>query len=103
MQIHARQELVVNSRAESKNPDRLTWIEARRQQCRQARFERYQMVMELAGKGRTQLAIAAQIGIDSETISRWLKAGGFPERRIRSDRRTQIPVAHDQPCEPVTL
>ena len=42
---------------------------------------------ELHRGGHTQLEIAENVGIGAETVSRWLNAPAFPERRIRSDRR----------------
>jgi hypothetical protein len=44
-------------------------------------------VHELHRGGHTQLEIAEKVGIGAETVSRWLNAPAFPERRIRSDRR----------------
>ena len=85
LQIEARRSGFVPTAPESESLKRLTLIEARRQRCRQARYERYQTVLDLTAKGYTQLAIAAQIGIDPETISRWTKAPGFPERRSPKD------------------
>jgi transposase len=85
LQIEARSSGFVPAAPESERPKQLTLIEARRQRCRQARYDRYQTVLDLTAKGYTQLAIAAQIGIDPETISRWTKAPGFPERRSRKD------------------
>jgi Transposase len=67
--------------------NKLTLIEARRQRCRQARYQRYTKVHELHRGGHTQLEIAEKVGIGAETVSRWLNAPAFPERRIRSDRR----------------
>jgi transposase len=64
-----------------------TWIEARRERCRQARYERYVSVVELGRQGYTQLAIADRMGLGAETVARWLRAPSFPERQIRSDRR----------------
>jgi hypothetical protein len=64
-----------------------SWIEARRQRCRQAHYQRYISVRELRRKGQTQLEIAEAVGIGAETIARWLNAPEFPERQIRSDRR----------------
>ncbi len=62
-------------------------MEARRQRCRQARYQRYVTVHELRHQGQTQFEIAKKVGIGAETVSRWLKALEFPERQIRSDRR----------------
>jgi transposase len=87
------QQLQGNARAalaKQANPEKskkLTWIEARRQRCRQARHERYLTVVELGRQGYTQLAIAERMGMGAETVARWLRAPGFPERQIRSDRR----------------
>jgi hypothetical protein len=64
-----------------------TLIETRRRRCRQARYQRYTKVDELHREGHTQLEIAEKVGIGAETVSRWLNAPAFPERRIRSDRR----------------
>jgi hypothetical protein len=34
-----------------------------------------------------RLGITERVGIGAETVSRWLNAPEFPERRIRTDRR----------------
>ena len=86
LQIAARAELAQKA-AHNDEVKRLTLIEARRRRCRQARYERYRAVIELGRQGHTQLAIAEKVGIGPETVARWLKAPGFPERRVRSDRR----------------
>ena len=70
-----------------KKRQKLTWIEARRERCRQARYERYLAVVELDRQGYTQLAIAERMGMGPETVARWLRAPVFPERQMRSDRR----------------
>jgi transposase len=44
-------------------------------------------VKELRQQGYTQEQIAERIGMDAETVARWLHAPEFPERQIRSDRR----------------
>ena len=85
LQIQARAELV--RLQERPTAGRLTLVEARRQRCRQVRYERYLAVKELGRQGKTQLAIAEQMGMKPETVARWLHAPGFPERKIRSDRR----------------
>jgi transposase len=88
MQIQARaalrRETTPNSEAKA---DRLTLIEARRQRCREARYQRYVAVVELRQQGYTQETIGEKIGLQPETVASWLHANGFPERRIRSDRR----------------
>src|SRR5215472_15128582 len=77
LQIRSRAELV--REANPKKPRKPTLIEARRQRCRQARYERYQAAVELGRQGQTQLAIAERVGVGAETVARWLHAPGFPE------------------------
>lgn len=88
MQVHARaalrQQAMPNTEAAAK---RLTLVEARRQRCRAARYQRYVAVVELRKQGYTQEAIGEKVGLRPDTVARWLHAHGFPERRIRSDRR----------------
>jgi transposase len=87
LQIDARKQLTQSEVLEPGATNKLTLIEARRQRCRQARYQRYTKVHELHRGGHTQLEIAEKVGIGAETVSRWLNAPAFPERRIRSDRR----------------
>ena len=89
LQLEARAQFVdaKGNAGEVEQPKKLTLIEARRQRCRQQRNERYQLVVELGRQGHSQLAIAEKVGISAGTVARWLKAPGFPERQIRSDRR----------------
>jgi transposase len=87
LQIDAREQLAQCEAQGSGATNKLTLIEARRQRCRQARYQRYTKVHELHRGGHTQLEIAEKVGIGAETVSRWLNAPAFPERRIRSDRR----------------
>ena len=44
--------------------------------------QRYTKVHELHQGGHTQLEIAEKVGMGAETVSRWLNAPAFPERRI---------------------
>jgi DNA-binding NarL/FixJ family response regulator len=91
------QELQIKARAaleqflKPKRSKRLTLVEGRYQRCRQARYERYQAVIELSHQGYTQLEIAERVGVGAGTVARWQNAGGFPERRIRRDRRDCAP------------
>ena len=87
MQGQARATLAGQAQTENRKTEKLTRIEARRQRCRQARYERYQAVRELGRQGYTQLAIAAKMGMGADKVASWLRAPTFPERRIRSDRR----------------
>jgi transposase len=86
LQIDARKQLAKGETAGNAN-GRPTLVEARRQRCRQARYQRYIEVHALHRQGQTQLQITEKIGIDPGTVSRWLNAPTFPERGIRSDRR----------------
>jgi transposase len=87
LQIDARKHLAQSETREAGKTNKLTLVEARRQRCRQARYQRYMTVHELHREGQTQLQIADKVGINAETVARWLNAPMFPERRIRSDRR----------------
>jgi len=87
LQVQAGADLAGQGESGSLQAKKLTWIEARRQRCRQARYERYRAVVELGRQGHTQLAIAEKMGMAADTVARWLRAPGFPERQIRSDRR----------------
>jgi predicted transcriptional regulator len=87
LQIDARKQLAQSEAQKPGATNKLTLIEARRQRCRQARYQRYTKVHELQREGQTQLEIAKKVGIGAETVSRWLNAPEFPERRIRSDQR----------------
>jgi transposase len=51
------------------------------QQRRQRRLERYNKVIELFTEGCSQKAISRELGIQTKTIRRWLRAGQFPERK----------------------
>src|ERR1700692_2257040 len=79
LQIDARKQLAQSETREPARTNRLTLIEARRQRCRQARYQRYLAVHELRRQGQTQLQIAEKVGIGAETVARWLNAPTFPE------------------------
>src|SRR5215467_1295580 len=97
LQGKARAALAKQATTERRKGKKLTLIEARRQRCRQARYERYQAVVELGRQGYTQVAIAERMGLGADTVARWLSAPGFPERQIRSDRhRDQARYLQDQ-------
>jgi len=51
----ARAELADTPRAATPRTTKLSLVEARRQRCRQARYERYQAVVELGAGGASQL------------------------------------------------
>lgn len=87
LQIEARKQLAQSGAGEPEKTRKLTLVEARRERCRQARYQRYLTVHELRRQGQTQLEIATKVGISAEAVSRWLHAPAFPERRIRSDRQ----------------
>ncbi len=48
---------------------------------RQRRLARYQQVVDLHHKGVSQTEIARIVGLNQKTISTWLAANGFPERK----------------------
>jgi transposase len=94
LQIDARKQLAQCEAEEPGTRNKPTLIETRRRRCRQARYQRYTKVHELHRGGHTQLEIAEKVGIGAETVSRWLNAPEFPERRIRSDRRRDQALFH---------
>jgi transcriptional regulator with XRE-family HTH domain len=56
----------------------------RRQQARrEERLARYEQVIALRQRGLSQQAIAEQVGIGHSTVTNWLAAGTFPERKPR--------------------
>ena len=63
LQIDARKQLAQCEVREPGATNKLTLIEARRQRCRQARYQRYTKVHELHRGGQTQLEIAENVGI----------------------------------------
>jgi transposase len=67
LQIDARMQLAQSEVREPSPTNRLTLIEARRQRCRQARYQRYTTVHELHRGGHTQPEIAEKVGIGAET------------------------------------
>jgi transposase len=87
LQIDARRQLAQSETRQPGKTKELTLVEARRQRCRQARYQRYMTVHELRRQGHTQQEIGEKVGIRADTVSRWLNAPTFPERQIRSDRR----------------
>jgi hypothetical protein len=51
---------------------------------RAGRLARYEAVVALRAQGRSRLAIAHELGLDRRTVSTWLAAGRFPERKPRA-------------------
>ncbi len=48
---------------------------------RQRRLARYEEVVTLFQSGHSQAAISKALGLQRKTIRRWLRGGGFPERK----------------------
>ena len=89
LQTQARAALAEHRNASDRGTTgkKLTLVQARYQRSRQARYEKYMAVVELRRQGLTQVQIGGRVGLDPETVARWLAARSFPERRVRSDRR----------------
>jgi hypothetical protein len=66
---------------------KLTSVEARYARCRNARYQGYLAVLAWRRQGHTQQAMGEPMSLSPDTVTRWLNAPGFPERRIGSDRR----------------
>jgi transposase len=77
--------------------------EAARQGRRSQRLEQYEQACDLRQKGLPQAVIAHRVGVSKRTLTRWFKAGGFPERRRRhGDRHSLAPYVayvHQRWCE----
>ena len=56
---------------------------------REDRLARYEQVMALAKQGMSQEVIARTVGVGHSTVSQWLRAGAFPERKPR-EQSSQI-------------
>lgn len=60
------------------------------QQRRERRLQRYQQVIDLYAKGYSKKAISRELGIETKTIRRWLRAGEFPERKAPHRRPPKV-------------
>src|SRR2546427_4158605 len=58
-------------------------LERLQQARREERLAHYEQVIALRKLGRSQAAIARQVGIGASTVQSWLAAGAFPERKPR--------------------
>lgn len=75
--------------AEPCEPKPLTRM-AMESQARQARRkERYEQVLKLHEQGASQVAIASLLGLDRDTVRRYLKAPAFPEI-VRRQRQSKL-------------
>jgi transposase len=61
----------------------------KQQDNRGRRLANYQAAMEQIAKGVTQCEVAQSCGLGIRTIRRWIRARGFPERRI-GDRKSTV-------------
>src|SRR6185437_3945956 len=66
-----------------------TRAQCTKQQRRDRRLHRYESVMELVRKGKSQSEISSVLGVDRRTVRRWTRACGFPERKT-GHRRSAI-------------
>ena len=94
-------QLVLPPMAESEAPVTVTSTESAveaeataasllQQQRRQRRLDRYNQVVELLKQGYSQRAISREVGIQTKTIRRWLRAGQFPERKPAHRRPAKV-------------
>ena len=72
------------------SPSQPTRQEARKQQRRQHRLERYEKVVQLYGEGYSQRAISQMLQLERKTVRRWLRAGQFPERKRALRKRAKV-------------
>lgn len=73
----------------SVRPKRSPAHEAQRERRREIRKQRYDEVIKLHEQGVSQVAIATLLGLDRDTVRRYLKAPAFPEI-IRTRRRSKL-------------
>lgn len=59
---------------------------------RTTRLERYQQLMTLREHGMSIPDAATQAGISKRTAQRWIAAGAFPERKIRSRSSSELDI-----------
>jgi len=71
-------------------PSKPTLQEARKQQRRQCRLDRYELVVQLHREGHSQRAISQALQIQRKTVRRWLRAGNFPERKRPVGRPSKV-------------
>src|SRR5579884_2209160 len=77
---------VDENRPEGKpEPKPLTPTQLHQQARRAKRHTRYEEVMKLHEQGASQVAIAHLVGLDRDTVRRYIRAPGFPEI-VRRDR-----------------
>jgi transposase len=67
----------------------LTATEAQRQGRRARRQSRYEEVIKLHQQGMSQVAIAALVGLDRDTVRRYINAPGLPEI-VRPGKRSKL-------------
>ncbi len=66
--------------------------EAARHSRRNQRLEQYEQACKLTQQGLPQPMMAHQVGVSKRTLTRWCKAGTFPERQRRhGDRHSLSP------------
>lgn len=70
-------------------PPRLTPTEMHRQARRARRKSRYDEVMQLHEQGVSQVTIASQVGLDRDTVRRYIRSESFPEI-VRRGRRSHL-------------
>jgi transposase len=64
--------------------------EAARHTRRSQRLEQYEQACELKQQGLPQAVIAQKVGVSKRTLTRWFKAGRFPERQRRHGDRHSL-------------
>ena len=75
---------------QEQTPPSLTRMQIQRQHQRQRRLELYEKVMQLHREGHSQRAIGTALQIQRKTVRRWVRAGGFPERKRSMPRASKV-------------
>ena len=74
---------------------KLTWWQQLSDDRRSIRLALYERVMALHAQGMTMKAIAAELSINHHTVSKFVRAGAFPERALKARGPTPLDAHHD--------
>lgn len=74
---------------------KLTWWQQLSDDRRSIRLALYEQVMALHAQGKTMKAIAAELSICKHTVSKYIRAGAFPERALKARGPTPLDAHRD--------
>jgi transposase len=74
---------------------KLTWWQQLSDDRRSIRLALYEKVVALHAQGKTMNAIAAELSINNRTVSKFVRAGAFPERALKARGPTPLDAYRD--------